>query len=159
MDVDAPDQARTHIETAWTRFMTDRNLKPALPGWRTLTAGDGTPMLSARVVGPGAAHALARFIDTGPIGLPLPGDTRPTVDFSTPGRVAYVWRSHGVWIELWVPDSPVQAPESTQRTVSGVALTDPVPPALSTPRSFVSRASGRLPFTRRTKTPKETPAA
>jgi hypothetical protein len=143
---DALDKARTHVHTAWYRFTDHRNLHAKVPDWRTLPAGDGSSLLSAEVVGPGAAHALARFVATGPIGLPTEGDTRPTVDYSTEGRVSYVWRCHGVWVELWHPDSVRDLPV-------------PVPgPALRSSDRLLSGRWGGLLFTRRSKTPKETTA-
>lgn len=160
MTLNAPSKARTDLETGWTRFMEDRNLKATVPGWETLTAVDGSPLLSGRVAGPGAGYALQRFVATGPIGLPRAGDTRPVVDYSVPGRTAYVWRSYGVWVELWVPDSAeaAQTPVQPALAQSGRVL-DPIPVAAR--RAFLRGPGGRLAFTRkrRTTNPKETPAA
>lgn len=149
MEVDALTQARTHIESAWATFMADRNLKARLPDWQTLPGSEGAQSLSVEVVGKAAAYALERFVTSGQIGLPRPGDTRPLIDYTVPGRTSYVWRSFGVWVELWVPDSAVQVSGPARPGVPAAGLTDPVPPTLTGPRSLAGRASGRLPFTRR----------
>ncbi|NUQ95815.1 MAG: hypothetical protein HOY79_04400 [Streptomyces sp.] len=156
-------KARDTLNSSWYGFMADRNLSTAFPDWRTDTAGDGTPLLSGRVSGRGAAHAVAQFIRLGKIGLPVDGDTRPSIDYDTPGRVAYVWRFYGVWVELWHPDGAVQdvvdVPPSSVPETPAPAPVKAAEPVLSAPvprRSLISRASGRLPYTRRNKTPKET---
>jgi hypothetical protein len=158
----APSKARTHIQTAWTRFMEDRNFKATVADWETVTAADGSVLLSGRVAGPGAAYALQRFVAIGPLGLPRPGDTRPVVDYSVPGRTAYVWRSYGVWVELWVPDAealapaPVRPPAGRREPAEHV-LSAPVPAKPSTAARARRGLGARLPFTRRSK--KETNAA
>lgn len=138
---DALGYAKNHAMKAWYLFTRERNFHAIVPDWRTGTSPDGSPHLSVEVVGPGAAHALRLFTADYFVVLGQPGDQRPAFDYSTPGRVACVWRKYGVWIELWHPDSQATTPV-------------PVPsrPALRR----VLRPGGRLPFTRRPRTPKET---
>jgi hypothetical protein len=64
------------------------------------------------------------------------GDIRPGFDYSVPGRTACVWRSHGVWVELWVSDTP----------------SVPVAPAQPARRRLLTRPGARLPFTRNRRT-------
>ncbi|MFE6575999.1 hypothetical protein [Streptomyces rochei] len=125
--------ARLQAVNAWTRFTTDRNLQARTPDWRTSLAPDGRPVLSAEVAGPGAAHALRLFADLHYLPLPESGDLRPFWDVDVPGRTVLVWRSGGVWVELWHPD-----------TVTGLPAVRP-----ARGRSLLSRASARLPYTRR----------
>ena len=110
--------------------------------WHFDTSGPA-PVWSMQVFGPDQAELLTRFADS-------IADLAPRLGFDLPGRVACVWRAGGVWLEVWhldtasVPHSPPQplpAPES---------------PSEDKPRGLLG---GRLPFPRRTKTPKETPAA
>jgi hypothetical protein len=144
---DALMYAKDHAMKAWYLFARERNFKAIVPDWRTGVSPDGSPTLSVEVVGPGAAHALCLFTSGHPIALGEPGDQRPGFDYSTPGRVTCVWRRHGVWIEFWHPD-----------TVT--AVIEPAPgPSRPPGRRMFTRPSGRLPFTRRSKTPKETPAS
>ncbi|MEW2266923.1 hypothetical protein [Streptomyces sp. NPDC047868] len=146
---DAVTAAQQHAATAWRLFTSERNLNAIVPDWREGAGEDGTPNVSAEVVGPGAAHALQLFTANYYVVLGGPGDQRPAFSYGTPGRVSCVWRKDGVWIELWHPEvqnAPLPAPQLA-----------PVP--ASTARRILSRPSGRLPFGRRTKTTKETPAA
>ncbi|MFD7995581.1 hypothetical protein [Streptomyces mexicanus] len=133
--------AKLHAIHAWTLFTRDRNLAARVPDWRTSTAPDGSPHLSAEVAGPGAAHALHAFAADYLLILGKPGDVRPQFDYSRPGRISCVWRSGGVWVELWHPEE-----------VAGLPAAVP-----SEPEAGVSRASGRFLFTRRSK--KETTTA
>ncbi|MEU7338652.1 hypothetical protein [Streptomyces sp. NPDC007074] len=129
---------------AWYQFTSYRNLQARVPDWREATTPDGTPRLVSEVVGPGAAHTLHLFASQWMVRVEGAGGQRPVFDYSTPGRVTCVWRTRGVWVELWHPD-PTTVP-----------LT-PVPaPSLPSPRRAFSRPSGRLPFTRRSKAQKET---
>jgi hypothetical protein len=92
-------------------------------------------MLSAPVTGSDAAAALERIAAVGDLFGFGSSVYRAQLDFLVPGRVACVWRSNGVWVELWRSDTPSDAPAPTR--------------ALSGP-------SGRLPFTRNRK--ENTPA-
>lgn len=152
----APGKARDTLASSWYGYTHDRNLRAILTDWQTSTAGDGTPMLSGRVAGKGATHALAQFIALGQIGLKTEGDTRPGLDFSTPGRVAYVWRYFGVWVELWHPDGadaapkpvePVQSAPVPPQAVQTDPVRDPIPTAAR--RAFLRGPGGRLLFTRK----------
>jgi hypothetical protein len=140
---DALADAKTHTEKAWYRFTRNTGLKAVIPDWRTGTSPDGTPTLSVEVVGPGAAHALRRFADTTQYDLALgPRDLRPLFDVEVPGRTVLVWRYGGVWVQLWHPDKVANLPTSPDPAVARQGL--------------LTRASGRLPFTRHPKT--QTPA-
>jgi hypothetical protein len=135
--------AKDHAIKAWYLFTDHRNFKARVPGWRETKAPDGAPRLVAEVVGPGAAHALHLFASQYPLVLGGQGDQRPGFDYSTPGRVTCVWRWDGVWIELWHPEPVTAAPEPV------------VAPSRPSLRRTLTRPGGRLPFTRRSKTPKE----
>lgn len=135
--------AKEHAQVAWYEFTRYYGLKAIVPDWRVGTTPDGSPRLSVEVVGPYAQDALRMFAG-GQAGLFLgsPGDLRPAFDYSTLGRVTCVWRTRGVWVELWHPEAaaiPASVPAPAQRR-------------------RMSRPSGRLPFGRRNKTPKETTA-
>lgn len=136
--------AKDHAVKAWYLFTNHRNFKARVPDWRETKAPDGSPRLVAEVVGPGAAHALRLFASEYPLVLGGVGDQRPGFDYSFPGRVTCVWRSKGVWVELWHPEPVSPAPEPA------------VAPSRPSLRSTFARPSGRLPFTRRFKAPKET---
>jgi hypothetical protein len=133
--------AKTHAEKAWYLFTRERNLKALVPDWRASTASDGRPTLSAEVVGPGAAHALNLFASQYHLVLG-DGDLRPQYDVDVPDRTVLVWRFRGVWVQLWHPDSVTSLPTPSTTAVARQGL--------------LTRASGRLPFTRHPKT--QTPA-
>jgi hypothetical protein len=138
---------KDHAVKAWYLFTNHRNFKARVPDWRETKAPDGSARLVVEVVGPGAAHALRLFASEYPLVLGGVGDQRPGFDYSTPGRVTCVWRSNGVWVELWYPDAVTAVLEPARA------------PSRPPGRRLFARPSGRLPFTRRSKTPKETPAA
>ncbi|AKZ60758.1 putative PCQ3_100 (plasmid) [Streptomyces ambofaciens ATCC 23877] len=131
--------ARLQAVHAWQSFTTDRNLKAVVPDWRTRTAADGRPVLSAEVAGPGAAHALRLFAGNYYLALPQSGDLRPFWDVDVPGRTVLVWRSGGVWVELWHPDTVTSLPAAPAQPVRPVQARE----------GLLSRASARLPYTRR----------
>jgi hypothetical protein len=126
---------RLQAEEAWTVFTTNRGMPATLTDWTTTLTPDGQPSVTAQAVGPGAERALRVFTADTHIPLTHPGDTRQGFDYSysVPGRTACVWRSRGVWVELWVPDIP----------------SVPVASAQPARRRILGRPGGRLPFTRR----------
>jgi hypothetical protein len=127
-------EARDIAETAWALFLKGQSGIPDAGAgpWHRGTLPNGMPCLSAQVTGDSALEALHRFAAGSLFSLGL-GDTRPGFDYSVPGRTACVWRSRGVWVQLWVPDVP----------------SVPVAPAQPVRRRILSRPGGRLPFTRR----------
>lgn len=134
--------AKKDAQRAWYLFANGRQFQAKVPDWRVGSTPDGAPRLSVEVVGLDAATALRLFAGEYPLILGQLGDQRPAFDYSTPGRITCVWRESGVWIELWHPE----------------AVAVPAPARPSAPRRSLSRPSGRLPFGRRNKTPKETTA-
>lgn len=127
---------RLQAEEAWTVFTDSRSMTATLTDWATTVTPDGQPALTARAVGDDAERALRVFTADVYVRLTQPGDTRQGFDYSVPGRTACVWRSRGVWVQLWVPDVP----------------SVPVAPAQPLRRRILSRPGARLPFTRRQRT-------
>ena len=80
--------------------------------------------------------------------LGRPGDQRPGFDYTVPGRVICVWRSEGVWVQIWHPDTDPTDPDPGPR---------PTPLPRAGVRRLLKRPSARLPYTRNRR--KETPAA
>ncbi|MER6844788.1 hypothetical protein [Streptomyces platensis] len=117
-------------------------LSALLSPWEDGTAADGSPLITARVIGAGAEQAMRDFANSS--GEASGGDLRPQVDYSEPGVVACSWRRGGVWVRLWATDT---------------ALAAPAPTPLVMPAKATSAAlSGRLPFStalRNSRTPKE----
>lgn len=150
---DALDYAKDHAVKSWYFFTGEHNFKAVIPDWRTGTAADGRPRLTAQVTGPGAAHALELFVKDSFLMLGAPGDMRPRFDYSTPGRLSCVWRKSGVWVELWHPNTPAQASTSEAPAPAPTTASSPPRPSI---RRTLTRPGGRLPFTRRKK---ETPTA
>ena len=130
-------EARDIAESTWRVFLKCQpGIGDAGTGpWQEGTLPDGSPSLSSQLTGGSALEALHRFASESLFSLGV-GDTRPAFDYSVPGRTACVWRSCGVWVELWVPDIP----------------SVPVAPAQPARRRILSRPGGRLPFTRRPRT-------
>ncbi|WP_086732884.1 hypothetical protein [Streptomyces glaucescens] len=126
--------AKFHTEKAWDLYTRERNLTAVVSDWQTGTAPDGRPTLTAEIVGPGAAHALSRFAAEYHLVIGEDGQ-RPQYDIDTPGRTVVVWRTGGVWVQLWHPDETANQPV--------------VEPVVVGRQRLMSRASGRLPFTRR----------
>ncbi|MEU6016906.1 hypothetical protein ABZ826_23510 [Streptomyces sp. NPDC047515] len=117
---------------SWYLCSRDRYPSALVPDWRVGTADDGAPRLAAQVIGENAREALHHFASAYPLVLAQGGDLRPVFEYR-PGRVVCVWRTDGVWVELWHHDTPaVPAPS----------------PALMPKRRFLP-PSGRLPFPRR----------
>ncbi|MFE7111700.1 hypothetical protein ACFU98_29750 [Streptomyces sp. NPDC057575] len=133
-----PQLAEALVETkdsaVWSWYQAVRGRYPSalVPDWRTGTAGDGAPRLTVQVIGEHAREALHHFASVYPLSLANAGDLRPLFEYR-PGRVVCVWRTRGVWVEMWHHDLPaVPAPS----------------PALM-PRRRQSSPSGRLPLSRR----------
>jgi hypothetical protein len=164
--ISSVDAAREHADQAWLTFTNGRNLHILRPHWREEVTPDGSPLLSGQVVGRLAERALRAFAADFYLTLPHPGDIRPQLDTSVPDRVVLVWRRDGVWVELWHPAGAVDRPEPARTAPEASTAVQGAPKPAPTPstipaarRSFLSRPGARLPFTRRNKTPKETPAA
>ncbi|WP_331763168.1 hypothetical protein OG571_47465 (plasmid) [Streptomyces sp. NBC_01369] len=117
---------------SWYLAVRDRYPSALVPDWRTGTAEDGAPRLTVQVIGEHAQEALHHFASAYPLALANSGDLRPVFEYR-PGRVVCVWRTNGVWVEMWHHDLPaVPAPS----------------PALMPQRRLPS-PSGRLPLSRR----------
>jgi hypothetical protein len=135
------DMAIAHATRFWTHFTADRNLKARIPEWELGTAVDGALLVSFRVVGTQAVEALTGFAGIPEYFRPLEDDDlRPAFDYHVPGRVVCVWRTAGVWVELWCPDTTAAAPAPAPAPVSRVPV--------ASERSFLG---ARLKFTRNRK--------
>ncbi|MFM9780406.1 hypothetical protein [Streptomyces scabiei] len=141
----AVNAVKAQAVRSWLLFAEERGTKARLNDWTTSRGPDGSVVLTARVIGPEADRYLRLFTSEHPLILGRPGDQRPGFDYSVPGRVICVWRSEGVWVEIWHPD--IDPTDPTPR---------PVPPR-SGVRRLLQRPSARLPYTRNRR--KETPAA
>lgn len=130
---------------AWSLFTQDRQTTETVENWETGTTPDGSPCLSGQVVGDNPALALRLFTADYPIPLGQPGDQRPHAEYRE-GRVVTVWRSAGVWVELWHPEVPIPRPGPP------VAAQRPARPVPAPPRRTAVAAatpSGRLPLGQR----------
>ncbi|WP_435606614.1 hypothetical protein [Streptomyces ardesiacus] len=140
-----PDILIAKYETirCWTDLEASRHEK--LHAWNASRLDDGTLFLSARITGPNPGRALQRFADRHAGYLSrrpqTPGDQLPALDVSVEGREACVWRTGGVWVELW---HPIPAPAAGDRPEPRPAGTSR-PPRRGLP-------GARLPFGRRSKT-------
>ncbi|MEW9521861.1 hypothetical protein [Streptomyces tubercidicus] len=126
-------------ETArvWAGRDATKRLGAHLTPWTDGTAADGSPLVSARVLGQHAEEAMRQFANgLDPLG---PVERCPLVDYSEPGVVALTWRRGGVWVRLWATD----------------AAAVPAPTPLSMPARVAPLPSGRLPYRRNTTTSKE----
>ncbi|MEV6146375.1 hypothetical protein [Streptomyces sp. NPDC051992] len=117
---------------SWYLAVRDRYPSALVPDWRVGTAEDGAPRLTVQVIGEHAQEALHHFASAYPIALGGSGDLRPVVEFR-PGRVVCVWRSNGVWVEMWHHDLPAV----------------PAPSPALIPRRRLLPPSGRLPLGQR----------
>jgi hypothetical protein len=151
--------AREHADKSWQLFARAKNLTDTRPAWEESVTPDGSLLLSGRLVGQRPTWALARFARDYWLVL-KPGDLRPQFDISVPGRTGLVWRFDGVWVELWHPDSAVDAPQVPEVVLSAPvpAMPAPDPIPAEARRAFLRGPGGRLRFTRRQRTtnPKET---
>lgn len=148
--------ARLHADESWALFALQKAI-PAdtKPEWQE-TATDGGVVLSGRVTGRRAVWALDRFARDFYLNLKNLGDVRPQFDITQPDRVVLVWRYGGVWVELWHPETAVDAPKAAEPVHDAPAPVQAAPepkpkpaaPVRSPVRSLISRASGRLPYTR-----------
>jgi hypothetical protein len=154
-------EARSHATQSWRLFAQEKGLDAAIV-WEEGSTPDGSPLLSARVPGRRAGWALKTFARDFHVNLPFPGDLRPQFDVTVPDRVVLVWRRDGVWVELWHPagasDTAEPARPVSEPSVAVQADPVPTPPATPARRSLFGRPSGRLPFTRRSKTKENTTA-
>lgn len=105
----APSTAsvRDDATIAWDKHAQFHGYRDTvITGWDTTTTPDGEPMLSGRVGGSEAIRQLRSFADMNMLVLGRPGDLRPVLDVSVPGRAGCVWRSGGVWVSLWADEPP-----------------------------------------------------
>jgi hypothetical protein len=146
--INTPDQAVTdaaidHAVACWRAFAQGRGHDAHLPkwgAWEVSVTPDGAPLVSGRVDGPAAVDALAGFASMPEHWRPLAADDlRPVFTYGTPGRVTCVWRTVGVWVEVWRPEPAPGAPASAQA---------PSRPPADEPRRL---PGARLPFTRTSK--------
>lgn len=143
------DDVREYAQQAWTLFTRERNLTATLTWSEETATPDGGPLVSARVEGQGAAHALQRFTADCHVRLGAFGDQRPQFDYSVPNRVVCFWRKSGVWIELSAPASAVEIPEPA---VAPEPVQAAAAPTLTGSVAAALRGLGdRLPTTRRKK--------
>jgi hypothetical protein len=134
----------------------------ALADWTHTTAADGRPVHESRldtapVTDPEAL--VTRFAQ-----VPLPqgyegAQQRQYLDLSDPGRVAAVWLLNGEWLVVSAPRTPVVAVEAGEPVAGAEKPAQRITPATvarTAAKRRIPRPSGRLPFGRRPKTPKET---
>lgn len=137
-------------ENAWRSLLKVLSLSGDLTAnlgpWQTSTTPSGF-LLSARVSGPDAQQAVLKFAAFDEVQVLSGGFQRAHLDYGQRGRVAVVWRSNGVWVELWCSDTA----KGKAKTVAPAAA----PQARM--RRLLAGAGGRLPFTRKqpTRTDKE----
>ena len=161
----AAGQARMHAEQAWQTFTQGRALTDTKPAWEEEHTPDGSLLLSGLLTGLRARYALYRFARDYWLTLG-PADVRPQFDIHQPGRTVLVWRRDGVWVQLWHPDSVVDAPQAPEpvlvvtEAVLGAAVPStsapaapvapvPVSAAPAVKRPFLAGPSARLRFTRK----------
>jgi len=152
--------ARQHADKSWQLFARAKNVTDTRPVWVESVTPDGSLLLSGELTGRRAVWALARFARDFWLTL-KPGDLRPQFDITTPGRTVLVWRYDGVWVELWHPDSAVDATQGPEAVLSAPvppqavhASPAPAPaaPSDAKPRRTLLGPGGRLTFTRKQRT-------
>lgn len=135
----AAQAARLEAEHLWA--YTHR-----LTPWTAHRLDDGSITLSAEITSRGGTLVLAEFAARAYghfEGRPrTAGDQLPALDVSVPGREACVWRTGGVWVELWHPTVVPAGPGLSD--AGSVRVVRPARRGL---------AGARLPFGRRRKTP------
>jgi hypothetical protein len=106
-----PDAQAVRAETLriWHECTLGRHEN--LTNWSAQHTPDGALWLSAQAVGPDPAMILKRVAEVQASFLsgritPGSGHQLPALDVSQPGRTAYVWRSAGVWVEMWHTTQP-----------------------------------------------------
>ncbi|TXS50125.1 hypothetical protein [Streptomyces sp. t39] len=115
-----------------------------LTDWQHTTTHDGAPLISARIRVDKPGDVLREFAARRtPILADYlqhsTGDTLPAMDYSLPGRAALVWRTGGVWVELWHPDPPSPSGGRVRPTPALLA---------QRPRPVRTAPSDRLPYQR-----------
>ncbi|GGU62180.1 hypothetical protein [Streptomyces lavendofoliae] len=154
-----PADAQADTMGVWDRRQTQYN-RPRIPvQWTQTTAADGTPLISGRLISPGAADALLRFVREGTLTLAYHAGAcqQPTFDTTVTGRTVCAWRTGGVWVELWHPDTAPKPARPTAPSPSPATVPQAAPGIAPAPVSRLAallrtRAGDRLP-TRRTRKP------
>ncbi|MFD7615700.1 hypothetical protein [Streptomyces sp. NPDC059802] len=129
---DALIETKLSAVRSWYLAVRDRYPSALVPDWRVGWTEDGAPLLTVQVIGQGAQEALHHFASAYPLALAGSGDLRPVFEYR-PGRVVCVWRTNGVWVEMWHPDVPAA----------------PAPSPALMPRRRLPSLSGRLPLGQR----------
>ncbi|MEW2393129.1 hypothetical protein AB0933_32690 [Streptomyces venezuelae] len=141
---------------AWQSRFLDTPAFGSLVDWQTDVAPDGRLLHTARVDCPHALGRIREFVN-GPLRPVSDDQPRPFIDFSEVdelGRVSCLWLVDGQWVQLWAPEPqppvPVPAPVPVGMTLAAAdaLLAAALPDRKGTP-------SGRLPYTRRSKTRKD----
>lgn len=134
----AAHAARLEAEHLWAG-------RTRLSSWTAHRLDDDTVALAAEVHARYAPKILAGFTANAYSyfeGRPgKPGDQLPALDVSVAGREACVWRTGGVWVELWHPVTATATVDRPEPRPAGV---------VRPPRRAL--AGARLPFGRRSKT-------
>lgn len=129
---------RLAAEDGWKILRATTGFRARLEAWQR-TDSDLGPLLSARVTGLDAVRAVRWMAAGSAVGADA-SSLQAVLDYSVPGRVACVWQSNGVWVELWHPD-PLEAVQEPPAAAARPARR----------RALLRGPSGRLPFTRRSK--------
>ncbi len=151
MTLTISDPEEQAAERAWRNFRTGNSidalgvgLNASIGPW-TSSDGPAGPLLSTEITGADAAAAVRRFAVAGTVTFSRDGHRQiPQLDVAQPGRVACVWQSGGVWVELWCTEQPTPT-----------ASSDVEPPARTTGLRAVLAPGGRLPFTRGRRVPSQ----
>ncbi|MFE7780331.1 hypothetical protein [Streptomyces nigrescens] len=125
------DVVESEAVDAWNRRDATKRLGAGLTPRVIETAPDGSPIVTARVLGQHAEEAMVAFVNG--LGVVI-ADVKPQMDYSEDGVVACSWRRDGVWVRLWATD-----------TATAPALTPLVMPA-----RVAHLPSDRLPYRRNT---------
>jgi hypothetical protein len=163
-----PDAVKAKYDLLKRWRDTETGRRESLGAWKVTRLDDGTLMVSARVSGPHPEQAFTQFVDRQALYMANRMDAHtgaedqmPAMDVTDPARTAAVWRTGGMWVEIWHPVTHAGSAEAPRPDgqPSQAPQAAPIPAAGTSRRTLLSRPGGRLPFTRRNKTPKETPAA
>ncbi|MFF7335387.1 hypothetical protein [Streptomyces sp. NPDC008150] len=137
---------RMTADRVWSDYARLNNLPTSKSSWLREDSPAG-PLLSCQIHIPKPIQALEGFAAS----LSSGGDSnlraeQAQLDYTQPGRVACVWLSHGVWLELWADDRPeTPAVRPTARRAALTAKVRPVGPSAPLP------TRRRSLFARRTK--------